>query len=352
MARKFALVQAVMALLFSCVMSSCQPSCRARESGQTSKNEQGVVAVVNGVTLKKSELSALHQRAVEKFIKANKPMSADLDRKLRASILSKMIDDEIFTQKAEQEGVKVDRLERVEGLEKYKEKLGGQFMFKQFLEKEGLTEEQVQKTILAELNRDKLLSKLTVQEEPSEEELLSHYQANIRAYVQPEMVRARHILLKASPNDPKEKIELVLKKANLVLKEAQAPNASFVDLVQKYSEGPSVKMGGDLGFFPRGRMVKSFEDLAFSAPLKTPVGPVKTDFGYHIVYVEEKTSSKPMPLEQVRDRIKSAVKYNKRAQKGEELLTSLRRTAVIQIYDYSMTTEDYKNLSSAVSLNP
>ena len=80
------------------------------------------------------------------------------------------------------------------------------------------------------------------------------------------MVHAKHILLKVSENDPKEKVDLVIAKANKILKEAQE-GAAFEALVQKYSEGSSNKQGGDLGFFGRGQMAKPFEDAAFNAKL-------------------------------------------------------------------------------------
>lgn len=219
-------------------------------------------------------------------------------------------------------------------------------MFAHYLERQNLTEDQIEKTVLGDLQRDKLIEKLGALEEPSEEEIKSHFQANQRLYTMPEMVKARHILLKLSETDPPEKADIVLKKAESILKEAQAGNVSFESLVNKYSEGPSVKTGGDLGFFARGRMVKSFEDVAFSAPLKTAMGPVKTEFGYHIIYVEEKTSQRVAALDEVRSRVVDVIRRNKRARKSEDLLVTLRKEAKVKIYDYCMTQEEYANLKT------
>ena len=57
----------------------------------------------------------------------------------------------------------------------------------------------------------------------------------------------------------------------------------FPDLARKYSKCPSGQNGGDLGPFGRGMMVKAFEDAAFDNPVGTLVGPVQTQFGYHLV---------------------------------------------------------------------
>lgn len=325
---------------------SCQPSCVRTDSAPAQEAEKKAgAALVNGVTISLTELDTLHKRAVEQFAKTNRPVNADLDRQLRGSILRKLIDDEILKQKAVAEGVKVDRLERVEALEKYKEKFGGQRGLELFLNHQNLTEEQFLKTLEAEVQRDKIIKKIGGSVEPTEEEIKTFYMKNQRIYTVPESVHARHILLKFSSTDPKEKEAAVLEKAKQILKEASEPNVTFESLVQKYSDGPSVKTGGDLGTFPRGRMVKEFDDVAFNAPLKKAVGPVKTEYGYHIVYVEERTPVKVAELAEVRDRVIESIKHGKTAREGEQLLTSWRTEAKVKILDHSMTQEEYEALS-------
>lgn len=332
-------------------LGACQPTCQKdqalKESATNIKAEEAA-ASVNGLYISKQELDVLHERAVEKFKRTNRPVSAELERDMRGSILRKMIDDEIVHQKVKAEGVNVDRFERVKAFEDYVERMGGQKVFKIFLERQGLTEEQVQKTVLADVQRDKLIEKLAGLDEPSMTEMKSHYEANKRLYTMPEMVHARHILLKLSANDPQEKAELVLKKAHEIVKEAQG-SVSFESLVTKYSEGPSVKTGGDLGFFSRGKMVKAFEDAAFNAPLKKAVGPVKTEYGYHIIYVEEKSPERTATFEEVRDRVADFVKRHKRARKSEEILSQLRKKAKVKIIDSSMTQEEYADYAKLTS---
>jgi len=96
--------------------------------------------------------------------------------------------------------------------------------------------------------------------------------ANIERKVK--KVQARHILVAS-----KELAEEIKKKVD--------DGGDFSKLAEEFSECPSKKRGGDLGWFGKGAMVRPFEVAAFSADEGAIVGPVKTEFGYHIIYVYE-----------------------------------------------------------------
>ncbi len=88
-------------------------------------------------------------------------------------------------------------------------------------------------------------------------------------------VRAAHILVKGE-DYAKELMEKLNKGMN------------FSELAKAHSQCPSCKKGGDLGWFGRGRMVREFEKAAFDAEKGAVVGPIKTDFGWHIIKVLDK----------------------------------------------------------------
>ncbi|MDQ1265095.1 MAG: PpiC protein, partial [Bacteroidota bacterium] len=100
-----------------------------------------------------------------------------------------------------------------------------------------------------------------------------------------EVVKASHILIKFGDNKDSAKTE-----AMKILKEAKS-GSNFEELARKYStdKGSAVK-GGDLGYFAKGSMVKEFEEAAFAAAPGEIVGPVESQFGYHIIKVEDKKS--------------------------------------------------------------
>ncbi|PWK47309.1 peptidylprolyl isomerase [Pleionea mediterranea] len=92
------------------------------------------------------------------------------------------------------------------------------------------------------------------------------------------MVRAtaRHLLVDSEDkcNDIKQQIE---------------QGADFADMAKEHSSCPSGRSGGDLGEFGRGQMVKEFDEVVFTAPVNTVQGPVKTQFGYHLLEVTNRT---------------------------------------------------------------
>ncbi len=77
-------------------------------------------------------------------------------------------------------------------------------------------------------------------------------------------------------------------KACLGLKEQIEKGASFSDLAKKHSLCPSGQKGGALGEFSRGQMVKEFDDVVFAKEVGKTHGPVKTQFGYHLILIESR----------------------------------------------------------------
>ncbi|MGS2740369.1 peptidylprolyl isomerase [Sinomicrobium sp. M5D2P17] len=105
-------------------------------------------------------------------------------------------------------------------------------------------------------------------------------------------VKASHILIqyeggmRANPDVTRSKEEAEAK-AKEVLAEAQKSGVDFAQLARENSDGPTASQGGDLGYFVKGRMVKEFDDFVFANPVGK-IDMVETDFGYHVIKVEDK----------------------------------------------------------------
>lgn len=116
-------------------------------------------------------------------------------------------------------------------------------------------------------------------------EIQTYYDNHRNDYQQEGAIRAAFVALPKTPTTQDE--AYAQREINRVLGEAKG-GEDFAELARIYSDGPSGPRGGDLGFFGRGRMVKPFEDAAFALEPGQISDPVKTQFGWHIIKVEEK----------------------------------------------------------------
>jgi len=164
------------------------------------------------------------------------------------------------------------------------------------------------------VDRDQLRSRITV----TPQEIESYYNSNVQQFQTPEQVRASHILLKTEGKDE----AAVRKQAEDVLKQAKAPGADFAALAKKYSEDDGSKVnGGDLDYFPRGRMVPEFEQAAFTMQPGQISDLVKSQFGFHIIKVVDKKAAATRTLDEVRPQIQQTLQ----AQRVEQQITDRTR---------------------------
>jgi len=110
----------------------------------------------------------------------------------------------------------------------------------------------------------------------------------------------------------------------------------FAAVAEKHSQDPGSKAkGGDLGEFGRGAMVKPFDDLAFASPVGKVAGPVKTQYGYHIIKVENKTSERVKSLEDVRTDLIKEMRSEQADIKASSTLESVRQKIYHQSEDFA-----------------
>jgi peptidyl-prolyl cis-trans isomerase C/foldase protein PrsA len=107
--------------------------------------------------------------------------------------------------------------------------------------------------------------------------------------------------------------------------------AKFSDLARKYSLSPDAKVGGDLGFFPRGQMPRPFEEVAFKLGVNQVSDIVSTDYGYHLFKVLERRPARSLELSEVRGRIHDKLLKQKRQLAQEDYVQSLQSKATIRV---------------------
>lgn len=167
--------------------------------------------------------------------------------------------------------------------------------------------EMAKKEILAQFTIGTVLNAVTV----TETEIKEYFESNRETFKSEESVSAKHILV-----DSEE--------AALNIKKEIEAGLSFEEAAMEKSNCPSKAQGGNLGSFTRGRMVPEFEQVAFSLEVGVVSEPVKTQFGYHLIKVEEKNEGKYKEFEEVKDTIKNQLLQNKQNEKYTEVMAELR----------------------------
>ncbi|MEE1086686.1 MAG: peptidylprolyl isomerase [Schaedlerella sp.] len=179
--------------------------------------------------------------------------------------------------------------------EKLLEQLVSMYAYAKMGEDMNLEETEAYKIIM-ENTRLETLAQLAVNETIKDitveaDEVKAFYDENPQNFKKEETVSAKHILVK-------EEEECVK-----VLEEIKNGEKTFEDAAKECSTCPSGQNGGDLGEFGKGQMVKEFEDAAFAAEIGAVVGPVQTQFGYHLIKVENKSEASVIPFEEVEEKI-------------------------------------------------
>ena len=190
------------------------------------------------------------------------------------------------------------------------------------LQRQMRTSMQVAKLVDAEIN-----PKISVQDA----EVDIFYQQNLARFKQSEMVHASHILLGLPPNADATTKEQARAKAQQVLKQVRG-GADFAKLAAETSQDRgSAAKGGDLGFFPKGRMEPAFEAAAFAVKAGGVSGLVETSFGFHIIKIHEHRSARTLPLTEVGSQIRELLTGRQRDVKLAEFVDQAKAKHKIEM---------------------
>jgi peptidyl-prolyl cis-trans isomerase C len=203
------------------------------------------------------------------------------------------------------------------------------------LAKRGMTADQLRSEIEVGMEAEDLFNRRTANLKPvTDQEVRSFYDNNEERFVQPERVRASHILLTVNKDDTDAVRAQKKAEAQRILGELKK-GADFADAARKYSGCPSKEQGGDLGYFERGRMVPEFEKAAFALRTGQMSGVVETPFGYHIIKVTDHTSANTVPFEKAKPQIEQYLTQQKKQQVLTSYFDSLRSVSKVEIIDSS-----------------
>ena len=180
-------------------------------------------------------------------------------------------------------------------------------------------QERVKKEVAIQIWQQVQFDKVKV----SDKKIKKYYEENKAEYKEPESVHARHILVK----EKSEADDIVNDLKSL---KGKSLKSKFIELAKSKSVGPSNVDGGDLGTFAKGKMVPEFNEKVFSMKVGTISKPVKTQFGYHVIYLEEKNKAKNLSFKEVKAFIEQRLKMEKFKESMKDKMQSLQAKAKIK----------------------
>ncbi len=252
----------------------------AAETPATPADPNPVVASVNGKEIRLDDVKGVQQQLPA-------PYSSYPLQMIFPQLVDILIDRNLVAAEARSQGV--DKKEQV-------------------IETLARVEEQVlERVFMQQYIRDKL----------TEEALRAQYDKSVANEAGAEQVRARHILVETEAE------------AKAIIDEL-AGGADFEKLATERSTGPSSSKGGDLGYFGAEEMVKEFSEAAFALqPGETTKAPVQTQFGWHVIKVEDRRAAEPPSFEESKDQLTAEVSR----EIGAALVKDLRGKAEIKRFN-------------------
>jgi peptidyl-prolyl cis-trans isomerase SurA len=251
-----------------------------------------VVAVVGNQIILESELKMQMELYVNQMGMELK--SEDQKNQFEKEVLEQMINNELLLIAAQKDTlIEVTSREVEEAVKEQLKKVKSEFSEEAFeaqLKAEDLTESELKKRYREQIKNQMMIDRLVASKlskvSVATREVKDFYQTYKDSIPdQPEAVKLSHILLEIKPSQ--ETKDSLRRKAEMVLKLAKKGN-DFAQLASLYSDDPTGKEGGDLGFFRKGDMIPKFEEVAFALKPGEISKVVETEFGYHIIKVEEK----------------------------------------------------------------
>lgn len=303
----------------------------AKPSGQQTSAE--TIAEVNGIKFTKSQFDAEMKR---NLAGVGGHMSPEQIEKIKPEVKKQIIEDfvnrSLLSEETKKLKIAAAEPEIAAAIEQVKKGLPPGVTLEELLKKMDMTADNFQERIALGVKINKLvLAQPLSSVNPTDKEVSDYYQVNKEKFKMPETVHARHILLSINAGDDDKKKGEKKAKAEMLRKKLLS-GADFAGLAAKNSDCPSKKNGGDLGTFPRGQMVKPFDEAAFSQKVNV-IGPVvATDFGYHIIQVLAHNEPKVINLDnKIRGEIDKFLKRQKMQDAYTEMLKKLRAKATIVI---------------------
>lgn len=233
-----------------------------------------------------------------------------------------VIDKHLVDEVLEGEDIEVTDEDIDEALAEFKDRFPDEAVFEQQLAQMGMDEAELRENLHQDVELEKYLS-AEHDLEVTAEEAETFFEENKERFAEEEQVQARHVLIEVDEGADEETESEAEERAQAVYQEA-VDGADFEELAREKSEGPSAERGGDLGFFPRHRMVPEFAEVAFDMDVGDISEPVRTQFGYHVIEKLDHQEGGDAEFADVESDIEMQLLHQKRQEAFQSFLDDLK----------------------------
>jgi len=289
-----------------------------------------VVATVNGQNITKQQLQELFNAALQASGAKVEDLNAQQQLGGYTQLLQDLIMDKLVAAAASSEVVSDADVDAE--LAKIKGQFPDEKAFQEQIAQSGMTPEKLKENIRTGLQQSRWMKSQVKTPDVTDEQVKAFYESNLKEFEQPETVKASHILFMV---DPDASADVVKQKEEAAAKAAQraAAGEDFTKLAKELSEEPGAsESGGDLGFFPKDRMVPEFAEVAFAQKVGDISKPVKTQFGWHVIKVTDKKEAGTVPFDQVKEQVVSYLKSTNQREAVQAVLNKLKESAKIETF--------------------
>lgn len=299
-----------------------------------------VVAKVNSEII---TLSSIEERAEILKQKYRNDLTKPEDKEILREALDMMVEEKLQLQQGKKMNLEVDDSAVDAAIKDIEVKNGlaeGQLAV--MLEAEGRSIESYKNHIREQI----LVSKITQFELGSRvnisgKKIAKYYHDNQKDFWEPGKARVKHILILSEKGSPEYKRKQKYERIKNILAEVKG-GKDFAEAAKEYSEDISASSGGDVGFVEKGKMVPEFEKAVYSLREGEISDVVETEYGYHIIKVEEIQKGRTLPLKEVKNKIQYILAGKKQKSAFEDWMKELRKSAFIEI---SLSEDPEKKLS-------
>ena len=270
--------------------------------------------LVNGEKIDDEQIQREAQQ-IKQYYQQNVPNSDQIDdEEINKVARENAIKRTLLMQEAREMDIEVTEEDIDQEFQQMQQRYGG-----------NVEKEQVKDDLVLKIKYDKLLDDIVEDvEAPTEEEIKEVYDNNKEHFKNPPQVHAAHIVKNVGPDADQDQVKGEMQS----IKDKLDQGESFEDLANEHSDCND--NGGDLGFFPRGKMVPKFEDVVFDMEEDEVSDVFKTQFGYHIAKVYETKEAEDMDYDEAKQHIVQELSNRKNSMAIEDYANQLWENAEIE----------------------